>query len=133
LNDSKTQAHSDKKRILCVEDDKDTCELIGILFPDYEVIFAHTASEGTSLFESQTFDLCILDNWLPDASGIDVCRKFRELNQNIPILFASAAGYKSDIQTALEAGAQEYLVKPYEPEKLQLLVKKLLENGKSIS
>ena len=118
---------SRKTRILCVEDDRDTCELIGILFSESAVAFAHTAREGTRLFESREFDLCILDNWLPDGSGIELCRRFRQLNKSVPIVFASAAGYKTDIEKALEAGAQEYLVKPYEPEKLQKIVKKLLD------
>jgi DNA-binding response OmpR family regulator len=122
-----TPAPSDKAGILCVEDDRDTCELLGVLFPDYDVVFTHTVSEGLRMFESRKFDLCILDNWLPDGSGIELCKKIRALNETIPIVFASAAGFKADIQKALDAGAQEYLVKPYEPEKLLQIVKNLLE------
>ena len=126
MNDS-IAAPSHKVRILCVEDDRDTCELIGVLFPDYDIKFAYTMSEGISLFESQTFDLCVLDNWLPDGSGIELCLKIRALNSAVPIVFASAVGYKTEIQKAMDAGAQEYLVKPYEPETLQKIVKKLTE------
>lgn len=118
---------SPKIRILCVEDDKDTCELISVLFPDYEVKFAHTISDGVRLFEEEDFDLCILDNWLPDGLGVELCKKLRYINENVPIIFASAAGYRADIEKALNAGAQEYLVKPYEPEKLKKIVKKLVE------
>ena len=126
MNDSGSMI-SQQIRILCVEDDKDTCELIGFLFPSYKVEFAHTMSEGICLFENGDFDLCILDNWLPDGSGIELCRKIRTINEDIPIVFASAAGYKTDIEKALDAGAQEYLVKPYEPEKLKKIVKKLTD------
>lgn len=129
MNDPTHSTGSQKIRILCVEDDKDTCELISFLFPDYDVKFAHTMSDGVRSFESENFDLCILDNWLPDGSGIELCRKMRFLNETVPIVFASAAGYKADIEKALNAGAQEYLVKPYEPEKLKKIVKKLV-NGK---
>ena len=128
MNDSISEP-SQKVRVLCVEDDKDTCELIGLLFPNYEVAFAHTVGEGITLFESRRFDLCVLDNWLPDGSGIELCRKIRVVNSTVPIVFASAVGYQAEIQQAFDAGAQEYLVKPYEPEKLQKIVKKLLEKN----
>lgn len=123
-----TSMNSHKICILCVEDDRDTCELIAILFPDCDIVFAGSLDEGTRLFESKHFDLCILDNWLPDGSGIELCQRLRALDKNVPIVFASAAGYKTDIEKALDAGAQEYLVKPYDPEKLQKIVKKLLES-----
>lgn len=125
--ENSTEAPAHKVRILCVEDDKDTCELIGVLFPDYDLRFAHNMSEGLTLFENGIFDLCVLDNWLPDGSGIELCRKIRAINSTIPIIFASAVGYQTEIQKALDAGAQEYLIKPYEPEKLQKIVKNLLE------
>lgn len=119
---------SPKKRILCVEDDKDTCELLGILFSEYEVIFADSLKQAFSLLESQHFDLYVLDNWLPDGSGIEVCQKIHALKPLIPIIFTSAVGQKSEIKKALAAGAREYLVKPYEPEDLQKVVKDLLSN-----
>jgi len=119
---------SPKKRILCVEDDKDTCELLGILFLEYEVVFAGSLKEAFSLLESQHFDLYVLDNWLPDGSGIEVCQKIHALKPDVPIIFTSAVGQKSEIKKALAAGAKEYLVKPYEPEDLQKVVKDLISN-----
>lgn len=123
--DSNTKT-SPQKRILCVEDDKDTCELLSILFSEYEVIFAGSIKEAFSLLESRHFDLYVLDNWLPDGSGIEVCRKIHELKPHIPIIFTSAVGQRAEIKKALAAGAREYLVKPYEPEKLQKVVKDLI-------
>jgi DNA-binding response OmpR family regulator len=119
---------SPKKRILCVEDDKDTCELLGILFSEYEVVFADSLKQAFSLLASQHFDLYVLDNWLPDGSGIEVCQRIHALKPLIPIIFTSAVGQKSEIKKALAAGAREYLVKPYEPEDLQKIVKDLLSN-----
>lgn len=121
-------AASPKKRILCVEDDRDTCELLSILFAEYEVVFAGSLQEAFSLLENEHFDLYVLDNWLPDGSGIDVCRKIHALKPHIPIIFTSAVGQKSEIKVALDAGAKEYLVKPYEPEILQKVVKDLLQS-----
>jgi DNA-binding response OmpR family regulator len=123
--DSNTKT-SPKKRILCVEDDRDTCELLSILFSEYEVVFAGSIKEAFSLLESQHFDLYVLDNWLPDGSGIEICRKIHELKPRIPIIFTSAVGQRAEIKKALSAGAREYLVKPYEPEKLQKVVKDLI-------
>lgn len=122
---------SPKKRILCVEDDKDTCELLGILFAEYEVVFAGSLREAFSLLESQHFDLYVLDNWLPDGSGIEVCQKLHEMKPEVPIIFTSAVGHKAEIKKALAAGAKEYLVKPYEPEDLQKIVKDLIFNYKN--
>lgn len=125
MQDSNTGT-SPKKRILCVEDDRDTCELLSILFSEYDVVFAGSLREAFSLLESEHFDLYVLDNWLPDGSGIEVCRKIHELKPDVPIIFTSAVGQKSEIKKALAAGAREYLVKPYEPEELQKVVKELI-------
>lgn len=125
MQDSNTGT-SPKKRILCVEDDRDTCELLSILFSEYDVVFAGSLREAFSLLESEHFDLYVLDNWLPDGSGIEVCGKIHELKPDVPIIFTSAVGQKSEIKKALAAGAREYLVKPYEPEELQKVVKELI-------
>lgn len=122
-------ANSNQKRILCVEDDKDTCELLALLFSDYEVIFAHSIGEAFALVEKQHFDLYVLDNWLPDGSGIEVCEQIHRLTPEVPIIFTSAVGHKAEIKKALAAGAREYLVKPYEPETLQKVVKELLSES----
>ncbi|MGI8495527.1 MAG: response regulator transcription factor [Pyrinomonadaceae bacterium] len=125
-NFNKTPAQ--KINILCIEDDKDTCELISILFPEYKVVFAHSFNEAVSLLAERDFDLIITDNWLPDGSGLDICRKIRAASSFVPIVFASGVGQKSEIEKAVNAGANKYLVKPYEPMKLQEIVKELIEN-----
>jgi DNA-binding response OmpR family regulator len=120
---------STKKRILCAEDDEDSCELIGFLLAEYEVVFADNIKKAVELFETEHFDLCLLDNWLIDGLGIDLCRQIRALNPTVPIIFASGVGQKEEIQKALDAGAQAYLVKPYFPEELQKIVKELIEQS----
>jgi DNA-binding response OmpR family regulator len=130
VQDSNTGT-SPKKRILCVEDDKDTCELLSILFSEYDVFFADSLREAFSLLESEHFDLYVLDNWLPDGSGIEICGKIHALKPDVPIIFTSAVGQKSEIKKALAAGAREYLVKPYEPEELQKIVKELILNHRN--
>lgn len=116
------------KRIICIEDDKDTCDMLSFLFSEYDFSFVHTSREALPLIEQGDYDLYILDNWLPGVSGVELCKKIRSLNENVPIVFTSALTRKADIQEALNAGASEYLAKPYEPEELQKIVKELINN-----
>lgn len=118
---------SRKKRILSVEDDADSRELLGFILSDYEVVFAGTFKEAIRLFEREVFHLYLLDNWLSDGAGTDLCLRIRAVNKTVPIVFASGIGSRGDIQKAIDAGAQAYLVKPYLPEKLQQIVKELIE------
>lgn len=118
---------SQKKRILSVEDDIDSCELLEFVLSDYELVFAGSVSEAIRLFQANNFHLCLLDNRLSDGAGTDLCMKIRALNKTVPIVFASGVGSENDIHRALDAGAQNYLVKPYFPEDLQKIVKELIE------
>ena len=66
----------EKKRILCVEDHKDTCDLIAFLLSDYEIVFTDSIDNSLEIFKQGNFDLCILDNWLTDGLGTELCRQF---------------------------------------------------------
>jgi DNA-binding response OmpR family regulator len=116
-----------RERILCVEDDRDTCEVLRFVMTDYEFTAVHSIEEALKLIEKSDFDLYVLDNWLPDGSGIELCKRIRSSGTRAPILFTSAIGQRQDIETATEAGADRYLVKPYEPEKLVQTIKELLK------
>ena len=102
-------------RLLCVEDDKDTCEALAYLLrmSGYEVTTAASVADGLRLTRELTFDLIILDNWFIESSGVDLCRRIREFDTKTPILFYSAAAFESDIEEGLRAGAQAYIVKPH--------------------
>ena len=115
-------------RILCLEDDADTCELITLfLRPEgYEVVTVGTIAEALRLFREDHFDLLIVDEILPDGLGVEFCRKVRETDSITPILVHSAAASKNDIDLAMQAGANEYLVKPHGWGKLIKVVKNLL-------
>ena len=93
------------KRILCIEDDKDTCELLSFLLSEYDFKFVHSPKEILPLIETERFDLYILDNWLPGTSGVELCRKIRALNETVPVIFTSGSSHKKDIQAAFDAGA----------------------------
>jgi DNA-binding response OmpR family regulator len=114
-----------KKRILLVEDQEDAWEIVELNLPEYKLTFARNFDEGLRLARRGYFDLYILDNWLPDGSGIGLCRLIREFDPHTPILFHSAAAYERDINEALRSGAQAYLIKPVKPEDLEQAVARL--------
>jgi DNA-binding response OmpR family regulator len=117
-------------RILCVDDDQDSCELLEYMLSfansDYQVTTISSSKEALSLISSNSFDLYIFDCALPDASGIELCREVRQTDDRTPILFFSAMAFAEDKTAALHAGATEYLVKPNDLNKLTETVEKLL-------
>jgi len=117
------------RRILYIEDHEDTRELVTLLLAQksYEVITGSTIASGVALAGAEKFDLYLLDSWLPDGSGLDLCRRIRQFDQTTPILFYSAAAYANDHDMALKCGAQAYLVKPTHPSELCDLVTELIE------
>jgi DNA-binding response OmpR family regulator len=118
-------------RILYIEDHEDTRELVTLLLAQksYEVITGSTIASGVALAGTERFDLYLLDSWLPDGSGLDLCQRIRQFDQKTPILFYSAAAYAADHDQALKCGAQGYLVKPSPPSELCDLVGQLIEHS----
>ena len=104
-----------RKRILLIDDHHDTCEMFVLMLSQYECQVATTALEGLDLAQRKLFDLYLLDNWLPELSGIEMCRQIRTFDPNTPIVFVSAAALESDRVEAVESGAQAYLIKPVDP------------------
>jgi DNA-binding response OmpR family regulator len=124
-----TKAQPPSHRILCVEDNQDTCEVVGFIFRDHEMVFAGTVADATPHIQNEQFDLYMLDNWLPDGSGIELCKMIRALRPDSPIIFTSAVGMKNDVDEAMNAGADRYILKPVEPDNLRKVVKELLEEN----
>ena len=127
--------HIKNPRVLYIEDHEDTRELVTLLLSQksYEVVTGSTIESGIALATSGEFDLYLLDSWLPDGSGLDLCQKIRQFDKTTPILFYSAAAYASDHDTALKCGAQAYLIKPSQPSDLCKLVSELIENSRSLT
>ena len=121
-------------RVLYIEDHDDTRELVTLVLEQksYEVVVGSTIKSGVDLAQSQDFDLYLLDSWLPDGSGLDLCRQIREFDKATPIVFYSAAAYEIDRDEALDSGAQAYLVKPSPPSELCTLVSSLIESHRRI-
>lgn len=117
-------------RVLYIEDHEDTRELVTLVLEQrsIEVVSGSTIERGVALAGSQQFDLYLLDSWLPDGSGLDLCRQIREFDKATPILFYSAAAYEIDRDLAMRCGAQAYLIKPSHPSELCNLVTSLIES-----
>ena len=116
-------------RVLYIEDHEDTRELVTLVLEqrNYEVVTGSTIETGVALASSEQFDLYLLDSWLPDGSGLDLCRQIRMFDKVTPILFYSAAAYEIDRDHAFRCGAQAYLIKPSQPTELCNLVTTLID------
>lgn len=122
-------------RVLYIEDHEDTRELVTLLLTQrsYEVVTGSTIESGIALAHGGEFDLYLLDSWLPDGSGLELCQRIRQFDKDTPILFYSAAAYASDHDRALQCGAQAYLIKPSQPSDLCKMVSELIEKSRLVS
>jgi DNA-binding response OmpR family regulator len=124
---------SERKRILCVEDDPDSCDMLRVLLHEYEVVTANTVGEGLKMARAERFDLYILDSRYPDGSGVDLCRQLRLFDKQTPVVFHSGLEGESDIRDAMNAGAQAYLVKPIGIDELEGSIERLLAPPPNLS
>lgn len=106
-------------RILVVDDDKALAEMLTLVLEGegFETITAVDGSEALELFVSERPDLILLDVMLPFMSGIEVCERIRE-GSGVPIIMLTARTDTDDIVRGLEAGADDYVVKPFNPAEL---------------
>lgn len=126
-----------KTRILCVEDNRDSREMIVVLLeqadPSYKVTAVETAAEALELNNNGSFDLYILDIWLPGMDGVDLCRRLRDRGVKEPIMFFSAMGVQAkDKDYVLAAGADEFLIKSVDMDRFTDRVKELIKDSKGI-
>jgi DNA-binding response OmpR family regulator len=118
------------KRILLVEDDPN----LGLLLQDYlqlkgkfDVVLSTDGEEGLRAFNKQQFDLCILDVMMPKKDGFTLGKEIRKINQNIPIIFATAKAMMEDKVSAYDLGGDDYIIKPFRIEELLLRINALLK------
>ena len=103
-----------RQKILFVEDHEDTRDLFSIILEqsNYEVVTSASMAGALTLAETGTFDLFVLDSLLADGTGLELCKRIRQIDHSTPILFYSALAYEKDKNEAIRSGAQRYLVKP---------------------
>ena len=104
-------------RILVVDDDARLRSLLQRFLEDdgFVVRTAHDGSQMDKLMQRELFSLVVLDLMLPGEDGISICKRLREDNSDIPIIMLTAKGSDSDRIAGLEAGADDYLPKPFNP------------------
>lgn len=117
-------------RILCVDDDEDTSELINMMLQrsnaEYKITSVKTPDEALTLAATKEFDLYVLDYRYADTTGVEICRRIRQTDRDTPIMFFTGEAHAQERQMAIAAGANAYLIKPDDLDKLTDTVKLLL-------
>ncbi len=117
-------------KILIAEDERDIRDLIGftLRFAGHEVIAAQNGEEALRMASIENPDLVLMDVRMPVMTGFEACRLIKnDPNlKDIPVVFLSAKGQESEIQTGLQAGAVEYLLKPFAPDELAVRIADIL-------
>jgi two-component system, OmpR family, copper resistance phosphate regulon response regulator CusR len=122
-------------KILLVEDEAKTLQLIkqGLEQHNIEVDVAYDGAMGLMLAQRNFYDLIITDIILPEINGLNLCRKLREEGKETPILLLTALSTTADIITGLDAGADDYLGKPFEFMELMARIRALTRRNKGIT
>ena len=117
-------------KILIAEDERDIRDLVAftLRFAGYEVVVATNGEEAVNMAPNENPDLILMDVRMPRMTGYEACKvmKANPDLKDIPIVFLTARGQESEIQQGLEAGAEEYLLKPFAPDQLTTRVKAIL-------
>lgn len=118
-------------RILLVDDEKELRDALSQVLEreGYVVELAKTGQQGLTLAQTQNYDLLILDWMLPEYSGIQICQRIRAVGKAIPVLILTAKDTVDDRVQGLDAGADDYLVKPFELRELLARVRALLRRS----
>lgn len=122
-------------RILLVEDEKKIADALkkGLTENQYEVEVAYDGLAGKDLFNSQPFDLAILDINLPGMNGYDLCKEIRSHNQQIPLMMLTALNAIDDKIEGFDAGADDYVVKPFDFKELLVRMRALLKRLRQVA
>lgn len=120
-------------RILVIEDNPKMARAIqnGLKANGYAVDVSYNGHEGEDLTAIEPYDLVILDLMLPDRDGVDVCRNIRRRGVSTPIIMLTALSGTDDKVAGLDAGADDYLTKPFEFEELVARVRAMLRRGEA--
>jgi two-component system copper resistance phosphate regulon response regulator CusR len=122
-------------KLLLIEDEPKTLQSIkqGLEENGYEVDIAYDGLIGRQLARNNTYQLIISDIIIPGINGIELCREIRTWGDETPILMLTALGTTDDKVTGLDAGADDYLVKPFEFKELLARVRALTKRGTTVT
>lgn len=109
-------------KILIAEDDNDIRELIVLTlqFNGFDVTSVKDGAAAVEVAMSDRFDLILLDVRMPKMTGYDACRRLKEeaSTRDVPVMFLSAKGQDVEIEAGIQAGAADYILKPFSPDRL---------------
>lgn len=116
------------KRVLCVEDDEDTREMLKtkLGLADFEAVVTSDMTAALHLMERERFSLYVLDGGLKGVNGLSLCEQIRVSDAHTPIVIFSGHAFATDIEAGMHAGANAYLVKPDSSELIPT-IRRLLE------
>ncbi|MBU8922053.1 MAG: sigma-54 dependent transcriptional regulator [Bacteroidales bacterium] len=119
-------------RILIIDDEKAIRWSLGEALKNqgYEIDDAEKGKEGISKFMEEPADLVILDLKLPDISGIEVLKQLRETDADLPVIMMTAYGEVETAVDAIKSGAYDFMLKPFQLEKMKIAIKNALENSR---
>lgn len=119
----------DETRILIVEDERKIADSLkkGLEENQYHVEVAYDGLMGKKLFNTYTFDLAILDVNLPGMNGYDLCKEIRSRNQQVPVIMLTALNALDDKIEGFDAGADDYIVKPFDFKELLVRIRALMK------
>lgn len=119
-------------KILIAEDERDIRDLIifTLRYNGFDVAAASNGEEALELALSEAPDMLVLDVRMPRMTGYEVCRQLKanKATEHIPVVFLSAKGQEAEVQAGMEAGAIDYILKPFAPDDLVARVRELLES-----
>ena len=122
-------------KILIAEDDQDIRELVVLTlqFSGFDVVSVEDGSLAVEKAQTQPFDVILMDVRMPRMTGYEACRRLKEIDstKNIPIIFLSAKGQEQEIQTGIEAGASDYILKPFAPDTLVNTINNVLSKAQT--
>ncbi|WP_339176493.1 response regulator transcription factor [Solibacillus sp. FSL R5-0691] len=119
------------QKILIIEDEKNIARFLELELKheQFETVTAYDGRTGLELAESEQFDCILLDVMLPQLNGIEVCRRIRKFS-DVPILLITARDEVMDRVSGLDAGADDYIVKPFAIEELLARIRSILRRVK---
>ena len=119
-------------KILIAEDERDIRDLIifTLRFANFDVVAASNGEEAVTLAKQELPDLILMDVRMPRMTGYEACAAIKLVPglKNIPVIFLSAKGQDAEIQAGLQAGAVEYMLKPFAPDQLTARIQAILGN-----
>ena len=119
------------KKVLLAEDDLDFATVLKqyLELYNYHITWVKDGEEALSLFQKETFDICVFDVMMPKMDGFTLAEKIITINPETPFVFLTARKLKEDKLKGLQLGADDYIVKPFEADELVLRLNNILKRG----